>query len=208
MSRTDYSELANIKTAQQKREERNRELISEDIRQIDEAIKSNDEDFVRTTHKRIDGKYQSCIKMWEKGMYAFHLEHGFIYDNLDMEALKDNLSVMKPKLEAFLEGWNARQSDDDNESKVNVVVNNNNNLNVSLSFEAAKQKIEDMEGLTQEETTEIQDKIDELEKISQEKTTKKKKWEKVRPILEFALDKSADVAIMLWSLCIQKSLGM
>ena len=89
-----------------------------------------------------------------------------------------------------------------------LINNNTNNLNISLSFENAKQRIEEMEGLTQEETAEIQDKIDELERISKENITKKKKWAKVKPILLFALDKSVDVAVMLWSLCIQKSLRM
>ena len=206
-SKMDYSDLAKIKAAKQKQEERNRELIAEDIRKIDEALESTDVDLVRTVHKRIDGKYQACISMWAMGLYAYDLQHGAIYDSLDIESLKDNLSVMKPKLEAYLEGWNVKTDDSDNPN-LNVVVNNTNNLNISLSFENAKQRIEEMEGLTQEETAEIQDKIDELERISKENITKKKKWAKVKPILLFALDKSVDVAVMLWSLCIQKSLGM
>ncbi len=206
-SKMDYSDLAKIKTAKQKQEERKRELIAEDIRKIDEALESTDVNVIRMVHQRIDGKYQACISKWAMGLYAYDLQHGVIYDNLDMESLKDNLSVMKPKLEAYIEGWNAKTDDSDNQN-VNVVVNNTNNLNISLSFENAKQRIEEMEGLTQEETAEIQDKIDELERISKENITKKKKWAKVKPILLFALDKSVDVAVMLWSLCIQKSLGM
>ena len=70
------------------------------------------------------------------------------------------------------------------------------------------QKIEDMPGLNDEDTEEIKSKIDELENISKESISKKKKWEKVKPILSFAIDKSADVAISIMSLILQMKLGM
>ncbi len=75
-------------------------------------------------------------------------------------------------------------------------------------FEQARQKIEDMPGLNDEDTEEIKSKIDELENISKESISKKKKWEKVKPILSFAIDKSADVAISIMSLILQMKLGM
>ncbi|CBK74196.1 hypothetical protein CIY_13960 [Butyrivibrio fibrisolvens 16/4] len=65
-----------------------------------------------------------------------------------------------------------------------------------------------MPGLNQADTEEIQSKIDELENISQEGISKKKKWEKVKPILLFALDKGADVAITIMGLILQMRLGM
>ena len=55
---------------------------------------------------------------------------------------------------------------------------------------------------------EIKEKINELESISNEKIPKKKKWEKVKPILSFALDKGADVAITIMGLILQMKLGM
>ena len=65
-----------------------------------------------------------------------------------------------------------------------------------------------MPGLTAKETEEIIERINELEKISKENISKKKKWEKVKPILTFALDKSVDVAITIMSLILQMKLGM
>lgn len=65
-----------------------------------------------------------------------------------------------------------------------------------------------MPGLTEDDTQIIINKIDELEQISKENTTKKKKWEKVKPILSFALDKGADVGIMIMGLILQMKLGM
>ena len=80
-------------------------------------------------------------------------------------------------------------------------------MNISLSFEETKQKIEDMTALNREQTDEILAKIDELEKISKENISRKSKWEKVKPIIAFALDKGADVAIAILSLILQMKLG-
>ena len=90
-------------------------------------------------------------------------------------------------------------------SETNITVNNN--VNISLSFQEAKQKIEDMTTLNREQTNEILAKIDELEKISKENISRKSKWEKVKPIIAFALDKGADVAIAILSLILQMKLG-
>ena len=94
------------------------------------------------------------------------------------------------------------------QNKVNVNVPITNEFNINITFEQARQKIEDMPGLNDEDTEEIKSKIDELENISKESISKKKKWEKVKPILSFAIDKSADVAISIMSLILQMKLGM
>ena len=66
----------------------------------------------------------------------------------------------------------------------------------------------DMTALSREQTDEILEKINELEKISKENTSCKTKWEKVKPIIAFTLDKGADVAIAILSLVMQMKLGM
>lgn len=71
----------------------------------------------------------------------------------------------------------------------------------------ARKKIEDMPGLTFDETEDIKRKINELQEIANEKTTNKRKWEKIKPILVFALDKGVDVAITIMSLILQMKLG-
>lgn len=47
-----------------------------------------------------------------------------------------------------------------------------------------------------------------LEEIAEESSSRKTKWEKVKPILEFALDKGVDVAITFMSLIVQMKLGI
>ena len=63
-----------------------------------------------------------------------------------------------------------------------------------------------MAGLTDYDTEEIKEKIDELEVISKEGISKKKKWEKIKPILALVLDKEADVAITIMELVLQMQL--
>ena len=198
----EYDYLSSIETS----EERKRRLVEADIKQIEEALESEDESFVLRTHKLIDGKYQACINGWSKGMYICHPELGFVYDDLDIDTMKDNLETMKPKLMSYIEGWNENLNELNDKSDISVVVNNS--INVDVSFNDARQKIEDMPGLTQYETEEIQKKIDELESISKETISKKRKWEKVKPILVFALDKGVDVAITIMGLILQMKLGM
>ena len=115
---------------------------------------------------------------------------------------------MQAKLDMYKEGWNASVVEGVAKSDLNVIVNNNNTINISISFAEARQKIENMAGLTDGDTEEIQEKIDELEVISKEGISKKKKWEKIKPILAFVLDKGADVAITIMGLVLQMELGM
>ena len=182
--------------------------ILRDIHKIDVAIQNADPAEMESLHRYLDGKYQYGIADWGKGMYGYVDGHGFKYEWLDPDSMKDNLSTMKPKLEAFMYGWNAKNSSSGpvRNSGVNVTVNNT--VNISISFEETRQKIEDMTALSREQTDEILEKIDELEKISKENTSRKTKWEKVKPIIAFALDKGADVAIAILSLVVQMKLGM
>ena len=87
-------------------------------------------------------------------------------------------------------------------------VTNTNKINISLSFKDVRQQIEDMPGLTEKETSELRDKINELERINSEKISRKKKWEKIKPIASFVLDKGVDVAVPILSLILQMKLGL
>ena len=149
-------------------------------------------------------------------MYAYDSDLGFNTDLLETESLKYNLNAMKANLSGFALGLNSylypEKAPDTSHQisgltlNVNNSNNNTNSINLSVSFEQARQQIEDMTALSQEQTKEIIDKIDEIEAISKEKATKKKKWEQIKPILLFALDKGVDIAIMLWSLALQSGL--
>lgn len=183
--------------------------IRRDIQKIDLAVQNNDPAEMESLHRYLDGKYQYAIADWGKSMWGYGDGIGFAYDMLGTDSIKKNLSMMKPKLEAFMYSWNVAGQParyvPPLVPDVNVTVNNN--VTVNISFEQAREQIEGMTALSREQTDEILEKINELEDISKENSSRKTKWEKVKPIIAFALDKGADVAVAILTLVVQMKLG-
>ena len=179
--------------------------IRSDLYKIDAALQSTDISEVLATHRYLDGKYQYCIADWGKSMWGYGDEIGFAYDMLGIDSLKENLTMMKPKLEAFMHGWNtvkqpARYTPQ-TAPDVNVTVNNN--VTVNITFEQVRSKIEDMTSLTDEQTKEALEKVSEIESVVKGDGSKKSKWEKIKPILTWLADKSFDVAMTILPLLLQ-----
>ena len=179
--------------------------IRSDILKIDAIAMVDDQANVLELHRYLDGKYQYCIADWGKSMWGFTAGIGFAYDVLDIDSLKENLSMMKPKLEAFMHGWNANSNTarqmPANTPDVNVTVNNN--VTVNITFEQVRAKIEDMTSLTDEQTQEALDKVSEIESVVKGDGSKKSKWEKIKPILTWLADKSFDVAMTILPLLLK-----
>ncbi|MCI6678254.1 MAG: hypothetical protein MSF41_03555 [Oscillibacter sp.] len=183
------------------------EMIEADIKRIDESITSGTDMQRWELFREIDGKYQSCIADFYKGMWqSSHSSEVLYFNKLKAypNEILENLKMAKAKLEVFRYGANATSSQMPPSTNVSVTTN----VNVSVTFEQVRSQIEDMTALSREQTDEILEKINELEEISKEKSSRKTKWEKVRPIIAFALDKGADVAIAILSLVMQMKLGM
>lgn len=181
------------------------DMVCSDIQRIEESYSLSPEDRLKL-HRELDGRYQACIKDWYNGLWCTSSVDSTIYYNQlqwSSQSVQGNLEIMKAKLETYTYGMNAISLSDPPATNITV----NTNVNISLSFEEAKQKIEDMTALNREQPDEILSKIDELEKISKENISRKSKWEKVKPIISFALDKGADVAIAILSLVMQMKLG-
>ncbi len=98
-----------------KAQERKDEIVSEDITFIDRALKTGDMSEIRIIHKKLDAKYQDIIKFWGKGMNEYSFEKGFDYSKLKTESMKENLHMMRSKLEAFKEGWLEISAKEDSE---------------------------------------------------------------------------------------------
>ena len=193
---------AQIDASNQHKQEK---AIRSDILKIDAIAMVDDQAKVLELHRYLDGKYQYCIADWGKSMWGFTEGIGFAYDVLDVDSLKENLSMMKPKLEAFMHGWNANgkttRQMPANTPDVNVTVNNN--VTVNITFEQVRAKIEDMSSLTDEQTKEALDKVSEIESVVKGDGSKKSKWEKIKPILTWLADKSFDVAMTILPLLLQ-----
>lgn len=203
-----FSSIANIKSSKQKEQDTREEIIKGDIAAIDNAIESNDKEKLKSVHIMIEGKYSSYIHNFGHSMHEYSEKNGFEYDFIGQEAFIHNLLLMKAKLQGLICNFSNKSDFSMPPNSINVNVTNTNEVNLTISFEHAKETIENMPGLNDADTEEIKTKIDELETITKEKISKKKKWEKVKPILIFALDKGADVAITIMSLIIQMKLGM
>ena len=142
-------------------------------------------------------------------MWGYNREFGFDYNGTGIQSLNENLLLMKPKLEAFMHGWNVVSSVSSPMPSVpDINVNTTTNVNITISFEQVREKIEDMTALSQKETDEAIEKVNELEAISKENISRKSKWEKVKPIIAYAMDKGADLGIAFLSLIVLMKLGM
>lgn len=187
---------AQIDASNQHKQEK---AIRSDILKIDAIAMVDDQAKVLELHRYLDGKYQYCIADWGKSMWGFTEGIGFAYDVLEIDSLKENLSMMKPKLEAFMHGWNANgkvtRQTPANTPDVNVTVNNN--VTVNITFEQVRAKIEDMTSLTETQTKEALEKVSEIESVVSGTGSKKSKWEKIKPILVWLADKSFDVGMTL-----------
>lgn len=182
------------------------EMVEADIKRIGEVITSGADAQRWELFREIDGKYQSCIVDFYKGMWQSVPNKNYIvFPELQKRPNQviDNLKMAKSKLEVFRYQGNAATLQEIPGTQVSVTTN----VNVNISFEQVREKIEDMTALSREQTDEILEKINELEEISKEKSSRKTKWEQVKPIIAFALDKGADVAIAILSLVMQMKLG-
>ena len=200
-------ELKPISEAEYKRgkDHEREKAIKWDKLKIDEALKSNDIEKMRAVHMELDGKYGAYVPDWQKGMFGYFEDFGFDHTALSISSLTNNLTLMKSKLEGYALGLTKpTQKVYSPNNSVNVNVSNTNEINVTVSFEQARQQIEDMTSLTDKETEEILAKIAELEEIINSKDKKKTKWEKAKSVLVWLADKSFDVGMtilpLLWKI--------
>ena len=184
--------------------ERKKDRIREDIASIDKALESCNPQIILQTHQHIDGKYQACIAGWTQSLHGYIPGYGINYEVLDVDDLTHNLQIMKPKLEGFIEGWNAIASPTATATTIpEINVNTTTNVNITITFEQVRNKIEDMTSLTDEQTKEALDKVSEIESVVKGEGSKKSKWEKIKPILTWLADKSFDVAMTILPLLLQ-----
>ena len=172
------------------------EMIKEDIARIEDEVSNGNDESRWNLFRELDGRYQVCIKDYYRGMW----ESSHSGDKLWFPQLKekpayvlDNLKLVKSKLETFRFQANAINLPQLPTTQVNV----NNNINISITFEEVREKIEDMTSLTNEETEEVLAKISEIEEVVKSNDKKKTKWEKIKPVLVWLADKSCDVGTAL-----------
>ena len=178
------------------------EMIDQDINRIEYELKKGDDTSRWKMFREMDGKYQSCIKHFYEGMWlsvpnknVLHFPQLQQYPDYVIE----NLEMVKSKLLTYRFEANAiaGQIPKVSEKQSGIIVTVNNNVNINITFEEVREKIEDMTSLTDNETKEILDKINEIETIINSNEKKKTKWEKAKPVLTWLADKSFDVGVAI-----------
>ncbi len=191
---------------------RKRNEIRADIKKIETVLLSDDEAQLKETHMYIDCKYSAYVPDWDKSVYGYFAGHGFNYELLDKDSIIHNLKAMKAKLDGYSVGLEKPSSKSYSSSNnLNISLNNNNDINntneihidISIAFEQARQQVENMTSLTNEQTKEILEKIALIEESINGEGTKKSKWEKLKPILGWLADKSFDVGMTLLPLILK-----
>lgn len=134
-----------------------------------------DEKAVEELHRYLDGKYQGCIAEWGKSMWNYSKDNGFDYYLMGNDVMIDNLNQMKPKLEAYALGWNMSKKSSPSSSTTtpNVNVTVNNEINISITFEQIREKIEDMTSLTDEQAKKPWTKFRKSNRLSMAKAVRK-----------------------------------
>lgn len=176
------------------------EMVCADIKEIENSENYSFQELIRL-HRRVDARYQACIKDWYIGFWGSNGSQIF-YHSIGMEDARDNLYMMKEKLETYKYQMNAVQLPKPEVSN-SQVVNVTNSVNVNVTFEQVRKEVEEMTSLTNKDTEEILKKISEIEEVVKSKDSKKSKWEKVKPVLTWLADKSCDVGIALLPLLLK-----
>lgn len=179
-----------------------RQMIEADIKRIEDTVISGSTEDRWELFREMDGKYQSCIVDFYKGMWQSVSDKNYLaFPALQMHPnqVTDNLKMVRSKLEVFRYQANAVSLPKDAATHVNIT----NNVSVNISFEQARAKIEDMTSLTDEQTKEVLEKVDAIETIVKGDGNRKTRWEKVKPILTWLADKSFDVGMTIIPLLMQ-----
>ena len=185
--------------------------IKNDIDIINDYLEDNNKSLrdLKSLQMKIDGKYQTKISNWGKSMYNWSDNYGFDYNNMGIDAVRENLYIMMSKLEGYLQAYDVIFFENLNNSPPTFVnYNNNQNLNtnnveIALDFDLISRNIKNMESLTSEETDKILEIIKELKTIYNSKECRKNKWEKAKKIALWTIDKSVDVAIQILPILIE-----
>lgn len=170
----------------------------EDINELDKIIKSENETEMREEYNKLIAKYSKVIPDFSNNMDGYDIKHEYFFD-VGAESLKKNLKSIYEKMNicSNLNFIKINLKDDKEGPLFQINNNNQNSMEVNLTFEQLKQKTESITSVSDKEIDEIIEKINEIENICKSNERKTKKWEKVKRIIIWLMDKGVDVAIQL-----------
>lgn len=170
----------------------------EDIDELDKIIKSENEIEMKEEYNKLIARYSKVIPDFSNNMDGYDIKHEYFFD-VSGESLKKNLKSIFEKMNTCsnLNFVNINFKNDKEGPLFQITNNNQNSMEVNLTFEQLKQKAESITSVSDKEIDEILEKINEIENICKSNDRKTKKWEKVKKIIIWLMDKGVDVAIQL-----------
>lgn len=184
-----------------------KEMLSDDIEQIKSALEnqSMNEDEKQQLYLSITAKYHPYVPQLGTGLYQYFAEQGF-YGEVTEDSLEYNLRQIYSKLITFRSlnypGLGSAITNAPN--TVVTITNTNQNQNImTVTFDAVREKVDNMTSLSDADIAEIQKRIDEIEEIVNSKESKSKKWSKAKEIIKWIADKGVDVGIALLPLLLK-----
>lgn len=186
------------------------EMVENDIQRCKDYLASNkDREEGMALHLELITRYPLYIKNFRESLRNYDEKHGFVMQEFfDLDSAIHNITVIMNKLIAF-RNYGCVSPSDRRMGQQSTQINIKNNLtatqsqNISISFEDVKQQIEEMTGLSENETNEALSKIDEIKGILESKGNKKTKWQKIKPLLLWLADKSVDVGCAILPLILE-----
>lgn len=185
----------------------------------DDILKSNE--FIEMVTEDI----KRCDVFLERGLDVMPLLNELIgkyskvsqnFPDIEMNAVLFKIRPTVPieyirTIQGFLKAYSLNccedfRFDDTKNVGINVITNisNENKNDVSvITFAKAKNIVENMSSLKDEEICEINAKIDELEQIVNSTERKTKKWEMAKDIIKWVADKGIDVGLTLLPLILK-----
>lgn len=172
-----------------------------DLKELDQTLMEVERyslDKLNEKYRILIAKYSKIVPNFGDNIIGYRRSDGFYFD-VDKDDIKNNLKNMYEKMNIFMKlGFMGLDKDESRKTPLLQINNNNqNNIEVNLTFEQLKEKAENLTSVKDEEIDEILNKINEIEEICKSNDRKAKKWEKIKNILIWIMDKGVDVAIQL-----------
>ena len=170
-----------------------------------EELKSIIDDFNNIGPSTLNPLYDSLIAKYSKivpdfsdNIEGYRKSDGFFFP-VERVSLKKNIKNIYEKMMVCvrLNFINIKFADVSNIPFFQINNNNQNTMEVNLTFEQLKDRVENITSVNNEEIDEILEKINEIEDICKSNDRKTKKWEKIKKILVWIMDKGIDVAIQV-----------
>lgn len=184
-------------------------MYEEDLESLKNAIsdsanKETPEFAKLQLYKDVTAKYHPYIPKLSDGLY-FYISSQAFYDDVSGDSLFHNLRQVYNKMLSFkaLGFPSLQETIPQGAPMVQITNTNENKIDINISFNDVRRKIENMSALPDAEIEEILHKIDELEKIVKSSDRKSKKWENAKGVIKWIADKGVDVGIALLPLLLQ-----